>query len=175
MTREQRAPTSTDTNCVRKVVNVQAPQDVAWRVFTEKMGTWWPLAIYKIGKANAVDAVVEPRVGGRWYERGDDGSTCDWGSVALWEPHSRLVLYWEITADWQHDPSYASSLRARALRASSSSIAVSIFTGRVATRCVASLTRKAIGAAFSSSSLGLPAVLLRPKPRNRYGEYHRGS
>jgi hypothetical protein len=85
---------STDANSVRKVVSVQAPQDVAWRVFTEKMDTWWPLAMYRIGKANAVDAVIEPRVGGRWYERGDNGSTCDWGSVALWEPHSRLVLYW---------------------------------------------------------------------------------
>jgi len=62
---------STDANSVRKVVSVQAPQDVAWRVFTEKMGTWWPLAMYKIGKASAVDAVIEPRVGGRWYERGD--------------------------------------------------------------------------------------------------------
>ena len=104
---------STDPNSVRKVVSVQAPQEVAWRVFTEKMGTWWPLATYKIGKANAVDAVVEPRVGGRWYERGDDGSTCDWGSVALWEPHSRLVLYWEITADWQHDPSLKTELELR--------------------------------------------------------------
>ena len=70
-----------DANSVRKVVSVQAPPAVAWRVFTEKMGTWWPLAIYKIGKANAVDAVIEPRVGGRWYERGDDGSTCDWGRL----------------------------------------------------------------------------------------------
>jgi hypothetical protein len=35
--------------------------------------------MYKIGKANAVDAIIEPRVGGRWYERGEDGSTCDWG------------------------------------------------------------------------------------------------
>jgi hypothetical protein len=104
---------STDANSVRKVVSVQAPQDVAWRVFTEKMGTWWPLAMYKIGKANAVDAVIEPRVGGRWYERGDDGSTCDWGSVALWEPHSRLVLYWEITADWQHDPNLKTELELR--------------------------------------------------------------
>ena len=33
-----------DPNCVRKVVNVQAPQEVAWRVFTEKVGAWWPLA-----------------------------------------------------------------------------------------------------------------------------------
>jgi uncharacterized protein YndB with AHSA1/START domain len=67
------------------------------------MGGWWPLASYKIGKANAVDAVIEPRVGGRWYERGDDGSTCQWGSVLAWEPHSRLVLSWDISADWQYD------------------------------------------------------------------------
>ena len=89
----------TDPNSVRKVVNVQAPQAVAWRVFTEKMSAWWPLAYYKIGRANAVDAVIEPRVGGRWYERGDDGSTCQWGSVLTWEPHSRLVLSWDISAD----------------------------------------------------------------------------
>src|SRR5262249_836408 len=62
-----------DPNSVRKVVGVQAPPEVAWRVFTQRMGSWWPLATYKIGKANAVDAVIEPRVGGRWYERGDDG------------------------------------------------------------------------------------------------------
>jgi len=78
-----------EANRVRKVVSVQAPPEVAWRVFTEKMGTWWPLAVYKIGKSTAVDAVIEPRVGGRWYERGDDGSTCDWGRVLVWEPHAR--------------------------------------------------------------------------------------
>jgi uncharacterized protein YndB with AHSA1/START domain len=94
----------TDPNNVRKMMNVQAPLAVAWRVFTEQMGTWWPLAVYKIGKANAVDAIIEPRVGGRWYERGEDGSTCDWGSVLSWEPPSHLVLSWDINADWQYDP-----------------------------------------------------------------------
>jgi uncharacterized protein YndB with AHSA1/START domain len=62
------------------------------------------LAHYKIGKARAVDAVIEPRVGGRWYERGDDGTTCDWGSVLAWEPPSRLVLSWDIDANFQYDP-----------------------------------------------------------------------
>ena len=38
-------------------------------------------------------------LGGRWYECGDDGSTCDWGRVLAWEPHSRLVLSWDVTAD----------------------------------------------------------------------------
>ena len=94
-----------DPNSVRKVVRVQAPPTVAWRVFTEQMGNWWPLANYKIGKARAVDAIIEPRAGGRWYERGEDGSTCDWGSVLAWEPPARLVLSWDITADWQYDPS----------------------------------------------------------------------
>ena len=102
-----------DANSVRKVVSVQAPPAVAWRVFTEKMGTWWPLAIYKIGKANAVDAVIEPRIGGRWYERGDDGSTCDWGRVLSWEPHSRLVLSWDISADWQPDPALKTEIEVR--------------------------------------------------------------
>src|SRR5215813_8320374 len=89
---------------LRKVVSVQVPPTVAWRVFTEKMGTWWPLDTHKIGKATAVDAVIEPHVGGRWYERGEDGSTCDWGRVLAWEPPSRLVLSWDVTADWQYDP-----------------------------------------------------------------------
>jgi uncharacterized protein YndB with AHSA1/START domain len=104
----------TDTaNTVRKVVSVEAPAAVAWQVFTTKMATWWPLATHKIGKARAVDAVIEPHVGGRWYERGDDGSTCDWGRVLLWEPHTRLVLTWEISGDWQHDPSLKTEVEVR--------------------------------------------------------------
>jgi uncharacterized protein YndB with AHSA1/START domain len=102
-----------DPNCVRKVVSVQAPREVAWRVFTEQMATWWPLAMYKIGKAAAVDAVIEPRVGGRWYERGEDGTTCDWGRVLAWEPHARLVLTWDITADWQYDPALQTEIEVR--------------------------------------------------------------
>jgi uncharacterized protein YndB with AHSA1/START domain len=94
----------TDPNSVRKVIKVQAPQELAWQVFTQQMGTWWPLAVYKIGNANAVDAIIEPRAGGRWYERGEDGSTCDWGRVLVWEPSSRLVLSWNINADFQYDP-----------------------------------------------------------------------
>ncbi len=106
-------PESNDANSVRKVVSVQAPQAVAWRVFTEKMGAWWPLAYYKIGKANAVDAVIEPRIGGRWYERGEDGSTCQWGSVLVWDPVSLLVLSWDIGADWQYDPALKTEIEVR--------------------------------------------------------------
>ena len=110
---EQVIPKNFDPNSVRRVISVGAPAELAWHVFTKEMRTWWPLAVYKIGKANAVDAVVEPRVGGRWYERGDDGSTCDWGRVLAWEPHSRLVLTWDINADFQHDPALQTEIEVR--------------------------------------------------------------
>jgi len=91
-----------DPNSVRKFRIVEAPQALAWRVFTERMSTWWPLAHYKIGKVTAVEAVIEPRVGGRWFERGEDGSTCDWGEVLIWEPPSRLVLAWSTRSRLGH-------------------------------------------------------------------------
>ena len=33
--------------------------------------------------------------------------------TAFWKPHSRLVLYWEITADGQHDPNLKTELELR--------------------------------------------------------------
>lgn len=113
MTMERTESSERDPNSVRKVVAVLAPPAIAWQVFTEKIGTWWPLGFYKIGKVSAVDAVIEPRVGGRWYECGDDGSTCDWGRVLAWEPPSRLVLSWDITADWQYDPTLKTEIEVR--------------------------------------------------------------
>lgn len=110
---EQTMTGTEDVTRVRKVVSVAAPREVAWRVFTEKMSTWWPLQSHKIGKVAAVDAVIEPRAGGRWYERGEDGSTCDWGRVLSWEPPGRLVLSWQISADWAFDPALETEVEIR--------------------------------------------------------------
>jgi len=109
----QQTTSDFDPNSVKKSMSVQASPAVAWRVFTEKMTSWWPLEQYKIGKAKAVEAIIEPHVGGRWYERGEDGSTCDWGRVLVWEPGSRLVLTWDINADWQHDPNLKTEIEVR--------------------------------------------------------------
>jgi uncharacterized protein YndB with AHSA1/START domain len=98
---------------VTKTVLVEAPQAHAFAVFTERHGTWWPLATHHIGKAAAETAIMEPRVGGRWFERGVDGSECDWGHVLVWEPPDRLVLAWELTADWQYDPSFRTEVEVR--------------------------------------------------------------
>lgn len=47
---------------------------------------------------------MEPRVGGRWFEIGEDGSECDWGKVLAWEPPTRVLLAWNIDAQFKYDP-----------------------------------------------------------------------
>ena len=84
-------------------VTVGVPVERAFRVFTASFGTWWP-AQYHIGQADLAEAILEQRAGGRWYERGVDGSECDWGSVLVWDPPARVVLDWQLGADWAYDP-----------------------------------------------------------------------
>jgi uncharacterized protein YndB with AHSA1/START domain len=57
--------------------------------------------MYHIGQAAMAEAVLEPRPGGRWYERGVDGSECDWGRVLIWEPPHRLVVTWQVNGAWE--------------------------------------------------------------------------
>lgn len=38
--------------------------------------------------------MIEGRAGGRSFERGVDGSECDWGRVLDWESLSRIRLAW---------------------------------------------------------------------------------
>lgn len=96
---------------VKRTLRVNVPIDRAFRVLTEKMGTWWP-ASHHVGKAPFTDVVVEPGVGGRWFERDANGSECDWGRVLVWEPPKRLVLSWQLQPDWQYsaDASRASEV-----------------------------------------------------------------
>jgi uncharacterized protein YndB with AHSA1/START domain len=93
---------------VRKSVRVQAPIDRAFSVFVERMETWWP-ATHHIGKTPFEAIFIEPRVGGRWYERDVEGKLCDWGKVLAWDPPHRVTLSWHVgpghdSPDWACDP-----------------------------------------------------------------------
>jgi uncharacterized protein YndB with AHSA1/START domain len=99
------APGSNADAPIRKTIVVAASAERAFQVFTEEMSAWWPLASKHIGKADAKTVVIEPFVGGRWFEQGVDGSECDWGHVRIWQPPRRLVLSWELSSEWRHDPS----------------------------------------------------------------------
>ena len=97
---------------VRKSITVNAPQAHAFDVFAKRFDAWWPRD-HHIGKAAMTNAVIEPRAGGRWYEKGQDGSECDWGRVLAWEPPHRLVLSWRINGKFQVDDTVESEVEVR--------------------------------------------------------------
>lgn len=88
---------------VRRNVRVAAPREHAFEVFTAGIGRWWPKS-HHIGAADLDALVIEPREGGRWYERGVDGSECEVGKVLVWDPPARLVLVWQLTPEFKYDP-----------------------------------------------------------------------
>jgi hypothetical protein len=75
---------------------------------------FWPKE-YSIGSAEIAEVVIEPRSGGRWFERGIDGSECLGGRAASWDPPREVVLLWQIGADWQYDPTSEPKSRCRSL------------------------------------------------------------
>ncbi|HSD74453.1 MAG TPA: SRPBCC family protein, partial [Steroidobacteraceae bacterium] len=84
----------------------------AFEVFTAGFARWWPRS-HSISSVPQKEAVIEPRVGGRWFERGEDGSECDWGKVLVWEPPARVVLGWQLNADFKFDPNVTTEVEVR--------------------------------------------------------------
>ena len=97
---------------VRKSVSVKATPERAFEIFTAGMSRWWSRQ-YSINKSPIKDIVVEPKAGGRWFERGEDGSECQWGKVLSWEPPSRLLLAWQITPSFSYDPDLVTEVEVR--------------------------------------------------------------
>ena len=69
----------------------------AFTTWTQRMSAWWPRD-HTMSGAPGVEVVLEPRVGGRIFERAPDGSELDWGEVTAWEPPRRLGYLWHIGA-----------------------------------------------------------------------------
>src|SRR5258708_25715877 len=72
---------------VRKSVRVKASQAHAFEVFTAGLDRWWPRR-GTIGTSPMKTATIEPRLGGRWYETGEDGSEATVGKILLWDPRT---------------------------------------------------------------------------------------
>jgi uncharacterized protein YndB with AHSA1/START domain len=96
--------TPTTSISVTREIMVSAPRARAFEIFVN-MTAWWPLDTHTIGKAPARASIVEPHEGGRWYGIDADGDEHGIGRVLAYEPPARLVLSWEISHDFKHDPS----------------------------------------------------------------------
>ena len=100
--------TQTAAAVVRRQIVVEASQDKAFAVFTERLGDFKPPEHNLLGVPIA-ETVCEPRVGGHIYDRGADGSECRWARVLAFEPPVRLVFSWDIGPTWQLEPEPANA------------------------------------------------------------------
>jgi uncharacterized protein YndB with AHSA1/START domain len=97
---------SMEETVVRKSVRVGVPRERAFAIFVEHMEAWWPPA-HHIGEQPFETIFVEPRKGGRWYERDAQGKACEWGTVLAWEPPARVTFSWHLGPDWKFNPDLA--------------------------------------------------------------------
>jgi len=95
-------PVDTNATTVRKSVTVNAAIERAFDVFVNRFDTWWPRSPH-VGEADPVAFTIEPRVGGRWFERGADGTECDTGTVLEIDPPNFLALSWHLNGDFKQD------------------------------------------------------------------------
>jgi DNA-binding transcriptional ArsR family regulator/uncharacterized protein YndB with AHSA1/START domain len=91
---------------VSKSIVVDAPPARSFELFIDQE-RWWPVETHHLAEPAGERAVLEPFVGGRWYERAHDGSETDWGRVLVFEPPHRILLSWHMSSDWTYEPNPA--------------------------------------------------------------------
>ena len=101
----------TTTNSVLKTIIVEASQERAFEVFTNGFDSWWPRS-HHTGEGDLLEATIEPREGGRWWARSTVGEE-EWGRVLVWDPPNRVVLDWQLNAQFAYDPDFHTEVEAR--------------------------------------------------------------
>jgi uncharacterized protein YndB with AHSA1/START domain len=92
--------TPASATTIRHEVVVNAPIERAFSVFTDGFGTFKPREHNMLG-VDIAETVFESRAGGRVFDRGVDGSECQWARVLACEPPNRVVISWDINPQWQ--------------------------------------------------------------------------
>jgi uncharacterized protein YndB with AHSA1/START domain len=92
---------TTGTSILTSVV-VDTPQDRAFHVFTDEIGTWWDPEHHLLPEGTTLQEMIfEPRVGGHVYDIASDGSECRWSRVLAYDPPERVVFSWDINLQWE--------------------------------------------------------------------------
>jgi uncharacterized protein YndB with AHSA1/START domain len=97
---------------IRQSVSVPLDAQRAFDLFVAEMVSWWP-AEHHIGDTPLTDIVIEPFAGGRWYSTHEGGEQTSTGFVTAYDPPRRLVVTWQIGADWAYHEDLVTTLEVR--------------------------------------------------------------
>jgi uncharacterized protein YndB with AHSA1/START domain len=70
----------------------------AFDTWARRISQWWPRG-HSVSADPGLTVTIEPRPGGRIYERTPDGAEHAWGEVLAWEPPERLSYLWHLRQD----------------------------------------------------------------------------
>ncbi|AUX76762.1 MULTISPECIES: SRPBCC family protein [Sinorhizobium] len=90
---------------VRKSVAVRTSPQKAFEFFVNGMGGWW-IKEHSLTESGQKTVIVEARAGGRWYEVGNAGEEREWGRVITCDPPHRILLAWQLNADFDFEPKF---------------------------------------------------------------------
>jgi uncharacterized protein YndB with AHSA1/START domain len=86
---------------IRQTVTVRCPPERAFKLFTEHMGTWWPVESYSRAVSEFKDEDVrverlefQARKGGSVLEHLSDGRILPWAKIIGWHPPRRVLMAW---------------------------------------------------------------------------------
>lgn len=97
---------------VHKIIQVKAPIAHAFDVFTAGLTRWWP-PNHGIGPKPMAKVLMEPKLGGRWLEFAEDGTETVVATIIDWDRPRRLVLRWQVNAQWKPDSAMRSEVDVR--------------------------------------------------------------
>jgi uncharacterized protein YndB with AHSA1/START domain len=86
---------------IRHEVTVPGAPERAFKLFTEQMGTWWPVESYSRAVSElehegveVIELEFQPRMGGSILEHLSDGRVLPWAEVIAWDPPRRVLMAW---------------------------------------------------------------------------------
>jgi uncharacterized protein YndB with AHSA1/START domain len=87
--------TDAATAPVVRAVHVSRPPEEAFAVFTEDIGSWWPMETHSVFGATARVAVEDREI----VEHSQVGERTVWAKIVEWDPPRRLALRWHPGTD----------------------------------------------------------------------------
>ncbi len=98
--------TQAGATSVHHQIVVNVPIERAFSVFTKDFGQFKP-PDHNLLSVDIAETVFELRVGGHVYDKGIDGSESHFARVLVYEPPNRVVISWDINAQWSIETDHA--------------------------------------------------------------------